>query len=326
MTDDPLMAALIKKIPPPGSAWPLDQRALWISACEAAFNLIYGPVERIDIPSLFIRTSAPADEIDRLRSVLGAIVTIDEDREPVLSAAPVKPPTPEPLVESPKEGSTPPKGAGGARGSNRKLERPDGCPSNLDMAIAAVKELGPSSGNAIREYVRRKWWSDAPKGWSGCLYSFADSGKLAREGVNFALPGPLKGGTSRQIITDDLSPPKMTTPNAEIVIEPKTPPTPARPPAQKPAGANCSEFEWRGQTAVLPTREFRALQRLKPVINQGFLEFSAIVGAAFAGEQRPADAQAWCRDAEPIINAAVAVLGLKFKLVPKMGYSLQESI
>lgn len=352
MTDpDPLMVELFKKVPSPGSVWPLDQRALWLSACDAIFNVIYGPVERIDIPALFISTGVSADAIERLRSKPGSFTavakadTLEPAPEIKVGDTVTAPGTPldghvitkilsEPAVLSSPEPTS--RGAGGARGANRKsLDRPDGCPSNLEMAIATLLELGPSSGNAIREHVRRTWWPDAPGGWSGCLYSYAESGKLARDGINFVLPSQLKLPDSIRDLIDPQVRDAIERPlrDPKVVIVPKAttaPPAHQPPPPAaiiKPAAppANHAEFEWRGKKASLPVPHYRALQRLKPVVDQGFLEFAVISGAAFAGQSHPSDPRAWCRDAEPVINAAIAPLGLFFKLVPKLGYALQET-
>lgn len=39
---DPLLAALINKLPPSGSEWPAAARTDWLSMIEMAFNVVYG--------------------------------------------------------------------------------------------------------------------------------------------------------------------------------------------------------------------------------------------------------------------------------------------
>lgn len=39
---DPLMAALIAKLPPAGSDWPVDQQAAWLRLMAMAFGTVYG--------------------------------------------------------------------------------------------------------------------------------------------------------------------------------------------------------------------------------------------------------------------------------------------
>jgi hypothetical protein len=38
---DPLMQALIDKLPKPNSVWSIDDRAKWLKAAAMAFNLVY---------------------------------------------------------------------------------------------------------------------------------------------------------------------------------------------------------------------------------------------------------------------------------------------
>ena len=41
---DPLIEALIWKLPPPNSAWPGEKRQIWLRAMEGAISLAY-PIE-----------------------------------------------------------------------------------------------------------------------------------------------------------------------------------------------------------------------------------------------------------------------------------------
>ena len=38
---DPLIQALVDKLPKPNAIWPIDDRARWLKAAAMAFNLIY---------------------------------------------------------------------------------------------------------------------------------------------------------------------------------------------------------------------------------------------------------------------------------------------
>jgi hypothetical protein len=38
---DPLIQALVDKLPKPNTIWPIDDRAKWLKAAAMAFNLIY---------------------------------------------------------------------------------------------------------------------------------------------------------------------------------------------------------------------------------------------------------------------------------------------
>jgi hypothetical protein len=43
---DPLIQALVDKLPKPNTIWPIDDRAKWLKAAAMAFNLIYSTSER----------------------------------------------------------------------------------------------------------------------------------------------------------------------------------------------------------------------------------------------------------------------------------------
>ena len=43
---DPLIQALVDKLPKPNTIWPIDDRAKWLKAAAMAFNLIYKTSER----------------------------------------------------------------------------------------------------------------------------------------------------------------------------------------------------------------------------------------------------------------------------------------
>jgi hypothetical protein len=43
---DPLIQALVDKLPKPHTVWPIDDRANWLKAAAMAFNLIYRTKER----------------------------------------------------------------------------------------------------------------------------------------------------------------------------------------------------------------------------------------------------------------------------------------
>jgi hypothetical protein len=43
---DPLIQALVDKLPKPNTIWPIDDRASWLKAAAMAFNLIYKTNER----------------------------------------------------------------------------------------------------------------------------------------------------------------------------------------------------------------------------------------------------------------------------------------
>jgi hypothetical protein len=46
---DPLIQALVDKLPKPNSIWSIDDRAKWLKAAAMAFNLVYRSPEREEL-------------------------------------------------------------------------------------------------------------------------------------------------------------------------------------------------------------------------------------------------------------------------------------
>jgi hypothetical protein len=59
---DPLLGALIDKLPPSGAAWPVDKRAAWLELVWKTFDLVYeGAPEPAELPAFIAsRAAAPA--------------------------------------------------------------------------------------------------------------------------------------------------------------------------------------------------------------------------------------------------------------------------
>jgi hypothetical protein len=47
--DDPLIAALIQKLPPAGTDWSTDERIAWLQLMVMGFQVAYGPKEQISV-------------------------------------------------------------------------------------------------------------------------------------------------------------------------------------------------------------------------------------------------------------------------------------
>ena len=50
-TPDPLIQALIDKLPKPNTIWSIDDRGKWLKAAAMAFNLVYRTAEPEQTPS-----------------------------------------------------------------------------------------------------------------------------------------------------------------------------------------------------------------------------------------------------------------------------------
>jgi hypothetical protein len=90
-------------------------------------------------------------------------------------------------VEARKE--TPPPQSPAAPG-RRKL-KPDGLPTVSTMILTALREAGKASRPVeITEFVRRRWWADAPiKTITTTAWQMADDGKLVHHDGRYSLNG-----------------------------------------------------------------------------------------------------------------------------------------
>lgn len=196
-----ILGAMIERLPPIGSVWPLEERALWLSAMEAVLHMVYGPVERIAIGDILsgagldgqmvtaqlVSSAEPTD-----KAMARDVVAAGGSREVAAETteAPAKPEmgsewsssaetklAPDPKV--PPFSSDPLKKSVG--GAPSRSGRPDDMPTNLECAIAGIKEMGPSSAVQLRNYVREKYWPGAPDHWAATLYDYVKAKKLRRD-------------------------------------------------------------------------------------------------------------------------------------------------
>jgi hypothetical protein len=58
---DPLLAAVIDKLPPAGQSWPRADRVAWLELIVKAFDVAYGREDAIDLPA-FLAPLSPYDE------------------------------------------------------------------------------------------------------------------------------------------------------------------------------------------------------------------------------------------------------------------------
>lgn len=290
---DPVVVALFRRLPAPDTTWPLSERLLWLSAMESALNLIYGPADNIPIVTKLTVEEKPyvafvdngdgsASEVS-LTGGQAAVLGVDQetaDRIREIEGAP-KPAFP---VQIPAPRKT----------------RPEGIPSNLEMALAAIDHHdGKASAPQVEAYVRKNFWPDVSAKWTNCLWRFVPGSHLARDGINF-----IRGDRCKP------------TPNL-----PATPATPAPAPKQfKPAGVSIS-FEHNEQSVDLPARGYVYASKLKAVIGQhigeGFLAEKVIGSNSESNRQK---VRMICLD----MNGALAEIGLKIEHHDCFGLLMKE--
>lgn len=421
---DPLMIELCKKLPHPDTHWPIDQRLLWLQACEGVLNLIYGPVEKIDITVTASATPRPPDiptNFEMICAVLEeagpltarAIVAevarrwwpgmdpeavrpsihgfVGQGRlvkyEGGLFGLPVSPISRKPLMvtamepavadaidefrhsshkmelsddvagacevpkatqvapEPEKRTSEPPADRETASEPESavpsvaialkpvtsakapKGNRPADIPSNLAMAVEAIKTIGPTGAAGIRNWCRRRFWPDMPDAWSAALYDLVNAGKLRRVGINFDVPLPLPGSakpnipeTAKAIVERESTPSK-----APLAGQPQrkvAPPVkhPAAPPA--PRAAQGVKFEHDGRSVELGGREYVLAGKLRVAMGKGH------VAEAFLAQTVMGSNTESARDAVKSVclgmNDRLAKIGLKIEFYAGLGLLMKE--
>lgn len=148
---DPVIAALISRLPEPDTEWSLVDRLLWMNAMGSALNLVYGSGDNIP-------KAKPTVRLDGM---------LKEENIPEISSPTL------PALRPTQE--------------RKSSSRPDGIPSNLAMTLEAIdaSDLKRASANEIIRYCRNKYWEEMPESWKGCLWNMASEGKLGRDGTNF---------------------------------------------------------------------------------------------------------------------------------------------
>jgi hypothetical protein len=283
---DPLLIALIERIPPSGSLWSSEQRMLWLSACEMAFNLVYGPVDRVVVS---IKDETPASEektdVQKLVDLAKTVV----ERESVPQKAPA------PLADEPQKISAP------FEKVPPKNQRPEGIPSSIQMATEAITELGPASAAQIRDWLRKNYWEKMPDSWTACLWNFVTDGRLSRSGINFVI------AKSRD----------------DVLAAPSGLPKPPAKPVKPTGGVKPITFEHNGAITDLSSpREYVIAGKLRAAMGKGHIA-EAFLAESITGRNTD-DNRKIILDVALGMNSKLLNVGLKIEHYPGFGLVMKD--
>jgi hypothetical protein len=311
---DPLLNALFMKIPPSGSIWPVRDRMLWLSACEATFNLVYGEADKIVIsvdpaPALSASvgdiSEVVTEEVSSVSSVVEDESVVEDD-----TACPIVPEVETIAVEPPVVVEPPPVETPAAtpvtKGGRKKNQRPEGLPSNIEMVTEAITALGPASSIQIRDWLRKKYWSDLSDSWTACLWNFVTDGKLSRNGINFVLAKPKT--SSLPVASGQSSLPAKLTVAQKLVV----------------ATAKPITFEHQGATVNLSSsREYVIAGKLRAAMGSGH------IGESFLAEnvmgRNTEDTRKTIVSLAVGMNSRLSEVGLKIEHYPGFGLIMKEA-
>lgn len=294
-----LVKALVADIPT-GAIWPQALRERWLTAAAAVFDLVYVASETIDMREVLVRATA-TDAVSSKQLLRGETVFVETATEPNTKVAD----EPEPKVEvvAPIAQSVAPARNVGGRPRTTGPGRPDGIPTNLNMALDAIDHHeGKASASQIMAYVRRQYWPEAPGSWTASLYDHVTAKKLARDGINFVRPVDL---------------------SAEE--KPKTPEAKAGSPAMEVTERiEGIKFEYAGKSTLLSKIEFRLAEALRRAMGKGHLDYAYLMQAGTAGQARRAglSEKVWCMEAMMTLRPRLETIGLDVSHTPNFGYTM----
>lgn len=309
---DPIIAALLKRLPEAGTYWPQPLRQRWLDAMESTLDLVYqeepaAPVSLLMAPAAS-RVSNVVQKVleERLEPNAAREVTvgdeilivaehIPEEQLQQMNAEAVEAPAPEPQ-----------KNVGGRPS---QVGRPDDIPSNRDMAVAAIKELGPASATQIREYVRKHYWSSVPAHWTATLYDMVNAGKLNRQGINFVLPEPSTAVAKPAAMILKPAPKK-------VQLQPRT-----YAPHEKP-----EEFKWKDSAAVmLSPKEYLLAAKLRAAMGKGHIGVQYLAENALGMRRGQAEeAKLTLRNLATAMGDRLASIGLAIEYHEGFGFLMKE--
>lgn len=198
--------------------------------------------------------------------------------------------------------------------SKTKSVRPD--KSNLEMMVEALRKTKQSmSGVELRTWVRDNIWADCPDGFASAPFGYIDDGRLIKDGSKFKLP-PSKGESL----------PVKAAPRPPL--EPPAPPPKPKPaPAAQAAPASDAmtrkTFLHNGNGALLSSKHWRLAERLQKTMGKGYLPHKVAATVAL-GTDYGGDAKAWLRGEQPIVNSALATIGLTM-VIEEAGVFMREA-
>ena len=307
---DPIIAALLKRLPEAGTYWPQPLRQRWLDAMESTLDLVYQeeptPVVRreiteqqrekwTDLAEAIKPEPNAAREVTVGDEILIVAEHIPEEQLQQMSAEAVDAPAPEPQ-----------KNVGGRPS---QVGRPDDIPSNRDMAVAAIKELGPASATQIREYVRKHYWSSVPAHWTATLYDMVNAGKLNRQGINFVLPEPSTAVAKPAAMILKPAPKK-------VQLQPRT-----YAPHEKP-----EEFKWKDSAAVmLSPKEYLLAAKLRAAMGKGHIGVQYLAENALGMRRgQGEEAKLTLRNLATAMGDRLASIGLAIEYHEGFGFLMKE--
>lgn len=334
---DPVIVALLNRLPAPGTAWPLADRLAWLRAVEAAFDVVYG-----NEPAAIVIRAGDLNVGDLKFS--GELQSVNEssNAETKIEAAPkVDPPAARTVVtKNDTLQVRPDRSAPHPRGG---AKRPEGIPTTFTMIQTVLKEKPKFTMIArdVMDAIEKRWWPGLGPTFLGPdISSAVTSGRLARN-ADGKLALTEKG---ESLISEDLrhktrgefqkptndagmarlqvAPVKAIEEKHETAVVVSPAPKPERRLPQ-PRGPMAFKFDHNGRSTTLATaREFSIAGKLRVAMGKGHVS-EAHLAETVIGSNTEAQRdliRLTCRG----MNPNLAEVGLKIEHYPGFGLIMKD--
>lgn len=347
---DPVMVALLNRLPAPGTFWPLTERLAWLAAVEAAFNLIYGSgPERIFVRTVHDDAAAEQAKAEtpgeppRVRVTVPEMLVgakdhaIDADAEFKVQPSPPAAPMVDPPKQVRLDRSAPHPRVGS--------KRPEGIPTTFTMVQTVLKEKPKFSMIArdVMDAIEKRWWPGLGLTFLGPnISSFITAGRLERNAagklaltekgealISADLRHKTKGEFQKP--TNDagmarlqVAPVKAIEEKHETAVVVSPAPKPERRLPQ-PRGPMAFKFDHNGRSTTLATaREFSIAGKLRVAMGKGHVS-EAHLAETVIGSNTEAQRdliRLTCRG----MNPNLAEVGLKIEHYPGFGLIMKDLV
>lgn len=322
---DPVIVALLNRLPVPGTNWPLADRLAWLRAVEAAFDVVYGN----EPAAIVIRAGELKVGDLKLSGNLepGYVQSVNEssNAETKIEAAPmVDPPKqvrPDRSAPHPREGS----------------KRPEGIPTTFSMVQTILQE-NPKFSMVARDVfaaIEERWWPGLGLTFLGPdISSFITMKRIERDAdgklaltekgealISADLRHKTKGEFQKPTNDAGIARPQVAPVKAiETVVVPPSPKPERRLP--QPRAPMAFKFDHNGRSTTLATaREFSIASKLRVAMGKHVSE--AFLAEAVIGSNTEAQRdliRLTCRG----MNPNLAEVGLKIEHYPGFGLIMKD--
>jgi hypothetical protein len=294
---DPVVTALLAKLPATGAPWPTFHRRQWLRAMETVFDVVYlenGPIPTIQVE---IAPDEPAPKVE-----------IVEPAAPVASAV-VAASVVAPAAASSKEQVKPRPGP----------PRPSGIPSTFEMMQTVLTETPGLVARALVDEIGKRWWPGVEYSRISPEISTAvTSGRFNRDD-----DGRLTV-SAFGLKVETLQPKQRTASNLPVTrpsVQVKTVELPA-----KQAGFREYSFTHGDKTVMLTKPELELTTALVRAMGKGFLDyqFLGLRGRGATEARRHLPDKQWLSSIMPVLSTKLEPTGLTIAHTDGFGYVMRE--